>query len=157
MLREGMRFVDFELPAHDGTTVSSSQLAGRPYLIYFYPKAETPGCVREACALRDAWPELEAAGVAVYGVSYDAPRVNRAFAAKRGLPFLLLSDRDHELARAVGATHLLLPFPKRISYLVGAQGTVLAAYPRVRPGEHARQVLADFQHLRQDGGDDRGQ
>ncbi len=157
MLREGMRFVDFELPAHDGTTVSDARLAGRPYLIYFYPKAETPGCVREACALRDAWPALEAAGVTVFGVSYDSPAVNRAFAAKRNLPFLLLSDRDRELARAVGANHLLLPFPKRISYLVGADGTVLKAYPRVRPAEHARQVLTDFLRLRQDGGDDRGQ
>lgn len=147
MLEPGTPFPDFELPAHDGSTVSARNLAGSAYLIYFYPKADTPGCTKEACQLRDSWADLKDAGLKVFGVSYDSPEDNRAFAAKYRLPFLLLSDRDHALADAVGASRLLLPFPKRISYLVGADGSVLKAYPSVTPSEHAQEVLADFEAL----------
>jgi peroxiredoxin Q/BCP len=158
MLSEGTTFPAFELTAHDGTRVSNADLAGRPYLVYFYPKADTPGCTREACELRDCWPELEAAGLQVLGVSYDSPAANRAFAARRDLPFLLLSDRDRSLARSAGAKQLLLPLPRRISYLVGADGRVLKAYPRVSPSQHARQVLADFLRLQRGSGNgDQGQ
>jgi peroxiredoxin Q/BCP len=147
MLAPGDDFVDFELEAHDGTTVSSADLEGHPYLIYFYPKADTPGCTREACELRDSWPAVQAAGLEVLGVSYDTPETNAAFAEKYHLPFLLLSDTDRSLARAVGAARALLPVPKRISYLVGADGTVLVAYPSVDPASHAGEVLADLKRL----------
>jgi peroxiredoxin Q/BCP len=83
----------------------------------------------------------------VYGVSYDSPKDNRAFAEKYHLPFLLLSDRDRELAAAVGAKATLLPVPKRVSYLVGADGVVLKAYPKVSPADHAAEVLTDFKAL----------
>jgi peroxiredoxin Q/BCP len=83
----------------------------------------------------------------VYGVSYDSPDTNRAFAAKHRLPFLLLSDSDRQLARQVGAAIPLLPFPKRISYLVGADGKVLKAYPKVKPETHAEEVLADVKAM----------
>jgi len=91
---------------------------------------------------------LEAARLLVYGVSYDRPKTNRAFAEKHGIPFLLLSDSDRSLARAVGAARRLLPVPKRISYLVGADGRVLRAYPSVRPGTHADEVLSDWDALK---------
>lgn len=147
MLKAGDRFVDFELRAHDGSLVRSADLAGQPYLVYFYPKAQTPGCTLEACRLRDAWDELEEAGLTVLGVSFDRPEVNARFAERYGLPFRLLSDSDHALADAVGASRLLLPVPKRISYLVGADGTVLQAYPSVVPASHAEEVLADLRRL----------
>ena len=83
----------------------------------------------------------------VFGVSYDAPATNRAFADRYQLPFVLLSDTDRSLARAVGASIPLLPFPKRISYLVGSDGAVLKAYPRVKPARHAAEVLADARTL----------
>lgn len=83
----------------------------------------------------------------MYGVSYDSPATNRAFAEKHHLPFLLLSDTDRTLAKAVGAAIPLLPFPKRISYLVGADGTVLKAYPKVTPASHAEEVLEDFREI----------
>ena len=150
MIDAGQPFPSFELQAHDGTTVRSDDLEGTPYLLYFYPKDDTPGCTKEACALRDSWDELEDLGLAVYGVSYDSPEDNRAFAEKYRLPFLLLSDRDRELASAVGAKAALLPVPKRVSYLVGADGTVLKSYPKVRPADHADEVLADFK-ARRDG------
>ncbi len=151
MLEPGTTFPAFSLTAHDGSTVSSSELAGSPYLLYFYPKADTPGCTKEACTFRDAWSDVKDAGLKVFGVSYDSPKANRAFAEKYHLPFLLLSDSDHSLAKEVGAARTLLPVPKRISYLVGADGRVLAAYPDVDPASHAGEVLADFERLHQHG------
>jgi peroxiredoxin Q/BCP len=85
--------------------------------------------------------------VTVVGVSYDKPETNRGWAEKNDLPFKLLSDRDRELAGAVGAERALLPVPKRISYLVGADGVVLVAYPDVKPSAHAAEVLADLERL----------
>lgn len=147
MLEAGMPFPAFTLSAHDGTTVASSELAGKPYLIYYYPKADTPGCTREACELRDRWSEIQELGLVVLGVSYDTPQDNRAFAEKFNLQFRLLSDSDRALAQQVGAVRTLLPVPKRISYLVGADGTVLKAYPEVDPKTHAAEVLDDLRAL----------
>jgi len=147
MLEPGATFPKFSLKAHDGDTVSSDDLAGSPYLLYFYPKADTPGCTKEACTFRDSWGAVQAAGLKVFGVSYDSPKKNRAFAEKYSLQFLLLSDSDRGLARAVGASSILLPIPKRVSYLVGADGTVLEAYPRVTPAAHAAEVLADLEAI----------
>ena len=81
------------------------------------------------------------------GVSYDTPENNRKFAEKYALPFRLLSDRDHELAKSVGAARSLVPVAKRISYLVGPDGIVLEAYPKVDPGTHAQEVLDDYRAL----------
>ena len=78
------------------------------------------------------------------GVSYDSPEKNQKFAEKNALPFRLLSDRDHELAKSVGAARPLIPFAKRISYLVGPDGVVIEAYPNVDPSTHARDVLDDY-------------
>lgn len=86
-------------------------------------------------------------GVTVLGVSYDSPDANRRFAEKNSLPFLLLSDRDHELAKKVGASRALLPFAKRVSYLVGADGRILAVYPDVNPDTHAAQVVEDYKRI----------
>ncbi|RLE27251.1 MAG: peroxiredoxin [Acidobacteria bacterium] len=147
MLTTGEIFPSFELQAHDDTVVSSSNLEGSVYLLYFYPKADTPGCTKEACALRDAWSDLEDAEIRVFGVSYDTPRSNRSFAEKFSLPFLLLSDSDKALAKSVGADRFLIPVPKRISYLVGADGKILKAYPSVSPSSHAEDVLRDFESL----------
>ncbi len=97
--------------------------------------------------MRDSWDELREAGLTVIGVSHDPPEVNRAFAERHRLPFRLLSDTDRSLSRAVGANRRLLPFPKRISYLIGADGRVLKAYPRVSPATHAREVLEDFRAI----------
>jgi peroxiredoxin Q/BCP len=85
----------------------------------------------------------------VFGVSYDSPQKNRSFAEKNSLPFLLLSDRDRSLAKAVGAARALLPVPKRISYLVGTDGMILKAYPSVSPSKHADEVLRDYESLRE--------
>jgi peroxiredoxin Q/BCP len=83
----------------------------------------------------------------VLGVSFDTPEKNRKFAEKNGLPFLLLSDSDHELAKSVGAARALLPFAKRVSYLVGPDGLVLETYPDVDPKTHASEVLEDYRAI----------
>jgi peroxiredoxin Q/BCP len=87
----------------------------------------------------------------VLGVSYDSPETNHRFAATHHLPFRLLSDRDRSLARAVGAAIPLLPFPKRVSVLVGGDGRVLKTYPSVEPATHAAEVIEDFRALRNGG------
>jgi len=149
MLEAGVPFPNFSLTAHDGSTVSTETLDGPAFLVYFYPKADTPGCTREACEFRDRWEDVLASGLIVLGVSYDTPKRNASFAEKYSLPFLLLSDEERELAAAVGAKSLLLPMPKRISYLVSADGRVLRAYPNVSPAEHAGEVLADLRDLQE--------
>ena len=101
----------------------------------------------EANRLRDSWTELQELGIEVLGVSYDTPEKNRNFAEKNSLPFRLLSDSDHGLAKSVGAARSLVPFAKRISYLVGPDGVVLEAYPKVDPGTHANEVLEDFRTI----------
>ena len=83
----------------------------------------------------------------VVGVSFDKPDANKKWAEKNDYPFKLLSDREKTLAKQVGAARSMIPLPKRISYLVGADGTVLVAYPDVKPGEHAAEVLADLERL----------
>lgn len=83
----------------------------------------------------------------VVGVSFDKPDANKKWAEKNNLPFKLLSDQEKALAKQVGAARSMIPLPKRISYLVGADGKVLVAYPDVKPGEHAAEVLADLERL----------
>jgi len=83
----------------------------------------------------------------VLGISYDSPEKNRAFAEKNNLPFLLLSDSDHDVAKAVGASRAVMPFAKRVSYLVDADGKVLKTYPKVDPSTHAHDVLEDYKAL----------
>jgi peroxiredoxin Q/BCP len=85
--------------------------------------------------------------VSVVGVSYDKPETNAKWAEKNDLPFKLLSDRDKILADEVGAARAMIPLPKRISYLIGADGAVLVAYPNVKPGSHAAEVVADLDRL----------
>jgi len=150
LLEPGTPFPAFSLQDQDGNTFDAASLRGRYYLVYFYPKADTPGCTKEACAFRDSWPEVQAAGLVVLGVSFDKPEANRAFARKYHLPFPLLSDRDKKLASQVGAKRFLIPYPRRISYLVDPHGVVRVVYPHVDPSGHAAEVLEDLTRLREE-------
>ncbi|MGC8916319.1 MAG: peroxiredoxin [Thermoanaerobaculum sp.] len=147
-LPEGSVFPAWELVDQFGRKVSSKELAGKTYLIWFYPKAGTPGCTKEGCELRDNFEEFKKLGVQVVGVSFDTPEENAAFAARHRFPFPLLSDSRRELAVKVGAADTPEQgYPRRISYLVGADGRVLKVYPQVNPERHAREVLADLHAL----------
>ena len=103
MLKVGTVAPDFTLTADDGRQVSLSDFRGQKVIVYFYPKADTPGCTKQACALRDAYPDIDGQGAVVIGISPDAPPVLVKFRAKYNLPFILLSDPDHKVAEAYGA------------------------------------------------------
>lgn len=143
MLTEGSTFPTWSMRDQTGATATSQDLAGKTYLLWYYPKAGTPGCTAEGIALRESYPKLQAAGVEVLGVSFDEPADNAAFAEAQGFPFRLLSD-DGALAVQVGAAESREQgATRRISYLVGPDGKVLKAYDSVDPKAHAQQVLAD--------------
>ncbi len=144
LLAPGTAFPAWSLVDDAGQTVSSAQLHGKRYLLWFYPKAMTPGCTAEGQGLRDSYAAFQAADVVVLGVSFDAPADNAAFVRAERFPFRLLSDRERTLAVAVGAAATpQQPMARRISYLVGPEGRVVRAYDSVSPATHAREVLAD--------------
>lgn len=149
MLQAGEPFPAWRLPDHTGAEVDSVSLTGKTYLLWYFPKAMTPGCTAEGIALRDRHDELRAAGVEILGVSFDSPKDNARFVEEHQFPFRLLSD-DGSLAVAVGAADSSdQRAPRRISYLVSPSGKVLRSYESVTPAEHAAQVLADAKKLAQ--------
>ena len=149
MLKAGEAFPAWELVDQSGVKVSSADLAGKTYLLYFYPKAMTSGCTKEGCMIRDNFAGFQKAGIEVVGVSFDDPKDNAEFIRQQHFPFRLLSDSDRKLAVAVGAADSpSRMMARRISYLVGADGRVLVAYDHVDPTTHATQVLADAGKLK---------
>lgn len=142
----------WSMPDQDGNKVSSNDLKGTPYVLYFYPKDDTPGCTKEACGIRDAWSEFEAAGLKVFGVSKDEAAKHQKFIAKYELPFTLLTATEEQLEKLgvwveksmYGRTYMGI---SRETYLVGADGKVLKHYPKVKVAEHGATLLADFAEL----------
>ena len=147
VLTEGMKAPAFHMKASGGREVSSAALKGKPYLIYFYPKANTPGCTRQACGMQEALPQLGHLGLAVIGVSPDAIPPIEKFAQKYDLAFPLASDADHKVAEAYGVwveksmygrTYMGM---ERSSFLVDAEGKIVKIWRKVKPDAHAAQVL----------------
>ena len=137
----------FELQADDGETVASAGLAGSRYVLYFYPKDDTPGCTAQACGLRDSWTRVAETGVEVFGVSPDSVRSHAKFREKYALPYRLLADDGHRLADAYGVW-----IPKkfagreyfgneRTTFVIGGDGRVEAVLPQVKPAAHVEQLL----------------
>jgi peroxiredoxin Q/BCP len=148
LLASGAPFPEWTLKDHTGKSFSSADLTGKTYLLWFYPKAMTPGCTVEGRALRDSYVQFQERGVVVLGVSFDDPANNARFVEEEQFPFRLLSDADRSLAVRVGAADSVSqPAARRISYLVGPNGKVLQAYPDVNPQIHAEQVLADLAEI----------
>jgi peroxiredoxin Q/BCP len=144
-LNPGEPFPAWSMQDHTGAAVKSADLAGKRYLLWFYPRALTSGCTTEGCALRDSFAEFQRLGVDVLGVSFDATDKNAEFVKEHQFPFRLLTDADKSVAISVGAADSdKRLFPRRISYLVGPDGKVLRAYNKVDPATHARQVLDDL-------------
>lgn len=130
-----------------GSTVRLKDLRGKPVLVFFYPKAGTPGCTKEACAFRDVWQRYQAAGIRVVGVSHDSVSDQAAFAREHGFKFPLVSDTEGTWGAAFGVPLRIWKFYSRISFLIGRDGKVAKTYLDVDPGVHASQVLADAQAL----------
>jgi peroxiredoxin Q/BCP len=148
MLKAGDAFPVWQLADQTGAKVASADLAGKTYLLWFFPKAMTPGCTKEGCTLRDNYAGFQKAGVEVLGISFDDPKTNAEFVKEQHFPFRLLSDSGKTLAVAVGAADSPSRlWARRISYLVGPDGKVLKAYPDVDPAKHAGEVLADVAQL----------
>jgi thioredoxin-dependent peroxiredoxin len=147
MIRAGEPAPDFELPSDTGQPVSLSSLRGRPVVLYFYPKDDTPGCTKQACGLRDSYDAFRARGAVVLGVSPDDEASHQRFKAKHGLPFTLLADPGHEVAErygvwveknAYGRTSMGI---KRSTFVIDPDGRVTKALYGVKPDGHAELVL----------------
>jgi peroxiredoxin Q/BCP len=116
---------------------------GHRVVLYFYPRDNTPGCSKEACAFRDGYARLQSLGVTVFGCSIDGADSHRAFARKYKLPFPLLLDPDKKIAKAYGADNgiPILGLDRRITYVIGEDGRIVAVYPHVDPATHADQIM----------------
>lgn len=153
MLDIGAKPADFTLPDADGNPVHWSDFRGRPVVVFFYPKASTPGCTKEACAFRDLRSEFEAIGVSVVGVSADSPRRQANFRNKHELGIPLLSDEQHVILepwgvwaekRNYGRTYMGIV---RSTFLFDGEGVVRKVWPNVRVAGHADEVLAAAKEL----------
>ena len=146
-LNPGDKAPHFSLPASTGETISLTDAAGRKVVLYFYPKDDTPGCVKEACSFRDANAELRAAGVEVLGVSADSLKSHRRFVEKYKLNFPLLSDEEMTVSTAYGAWGEKTAWGKttvgmrRMTFLIDEEGMIRKVWPKVRPDGHAEEVL----------------
>ncbi len=144
---EGAPAPAFSMPASGGRTVSSAALKGKPFLLYFYPKADTPGCTKQACGVQEALPQLGKLGLEIIGVSPDPLPPIEKFAAKYKLTFPLASDADQKVAAAYGTWVEKSMYGKtymgmeRSSFLVDGQGKVVKVWRKVKPEEHAAQVM----------------
>jgi peroxiredoxin Q/BCP len=147
----GEPYPPFALPDHSGATVSSAELAGRWYLLYWYPKADTPGCTAQAQGLRDQIQAFDELGCRILGASFDEPADNEAFRQRYGLPFALLSDTDGGLARAVGAADEGSTHPRRVAHLVDPTGSTAKVYDVEDPEFFAEAVLDDLEDLIPEG------
>ena len=147
MLEQGTIAPDFSLAADGGGEVRLSDYRGKRVVLYFYPKDATPGCTTEACNFRDDHSEIVAAGAVVLGVSPDSVKSHDKFKLKHSLPFVLLSDPDHEVAERYGAWGEKKMYGKtymgiiRSTYIIDEEGVIAKVFPKVRPKNHSAEVL----------------
>ena len=148
MVEEGKPAPDFELTSDSGEQVKLSDLRGKPVVLYFYPKDDTPGCTTQACAIRDSYDVFSDRGAVVLGVSPDSETSHVKFKEKYGLPFTLLADPDHEVAEKYGTWVEKKNYGKtymgveRSTFLIDREGRIAKVMRRVKPDTHAEQVLA---------------
>jgi peroxiredoxin Q/BCP len=147
MLKEGQKAPEFTAKDQDGNEVSLRDFIGRKVVLYFYPKDDTPGCTKEACAFRDNFPNFKKIDAVVLGVSVDGQKAHRKFADKFELPFTLLVDDEKKIVEAYGVWGLKKFMGKeymgtnRVTYLIDEQGIIEKVWPKVKPETHAAEVL----------------
>lgn len=157
MVAEGEPAPDFTLESASGETVTLSSLRGRPVVLYFYPRSDTPGCTRQACGIRDSWSAFEDRGAVVLGVSSDTRQRQAKFTEKYRLPFTILADPNKEAGSAYGVTKPDSNSFERSTFVIDADGTVARIMRRVKPDKHAAQVLAALAGPDPRSGDGRGE
>jgi len=150
MLKERSVAPDFAAKDANGEIVRLKDLRGQKVVLYFYPRDDTPGCTKEACSFRDAFAQFKRRNIRILGVSVDSEASHSKFTAKYKLPFTLLADRDHAIADAyevygekkfMGRTYMGV---KRITYLIDEKGKIKKVFEKVKPEEHAQEVLDAF-------------
>ena len=147
-LKEGDVAPAFSVATNGGGRVSLSDFKGQPVILYFYPKDDTPGCTKEACAFRDHFADFKKKGAVVLGVSTDAVKSHDKFVEKFKLPFTLLADEDKKIVEAYGVwgekTFMGRKYmgTQRVTFLIGPDGRIKKIWPTVKPEEHAEEVLA---------------
>ncbi len=139
---------EFTLADEEGRMHSLSDYSGKPVVLYFYPKDDTPGCTKEACGFRDDYSAYEEAGVVILGVSPDTSKSHAKFKTKYGLPFTLLADPDHDVLKLYGVWGLKKSFGReyegvfRTTFLIGEDGKILRVFKKVKPAVHSAEILS---------------
>jgi len=147
-LKEGDKAPEFTAPTDGGGKISLSDFKGRHVVLYFYPRDDTPGCTKEACAFRDNFAAIKKKGAVVLGVSVDSEKSHDKFASRFKLPFTLVSDEDKKIVEAYGVWGEKQFMGRkylgtyRVTFLVGPDGRIKKIWPQVKPEEHAEEVLA---------------
>ena len=141
--QQGQPLPDLDLTAEDGEHLGTAELKGQKTVLYFYPKDDTPGCTKEACAFRDRMDDYAEAGIRVYGVSLDSAESHREFRAKYDLNFPLLTDEGGRASEALGVLRENRRTANRVTFLLDPDGRISKVYPEVSPETHAEEILQD--------------
>lgn len=152
-IEQGIAAPDFGLPDQAGQVHKLSAYRGKPLVLYFYPKDDTPGCTLEACNFRDDYSAYQEAGVTILGVSPDSPKKHANFITKYDLPFTLLADQDHQVCELYGIWGRKKFMGReydgvfRTTFLIDPQGMIAKVFENVKPAEHSAEVLAALAEL----------
>ena len=141
--QQGQPLPDLDFTAEDGGHLGAAELKGQKTVLYFYPKDDTPGCTKEACAFRDRMDDYAEADIRVYGVSLDSPESHREFRAKYNLNFPLLTDEGGRASEALGVLRENRRTANRVTFLLDPDGRISRVYPEVSPETHADEILQD--------------
>ena len=149
-LKEGDKAPDFAVNDGEGKTVRLKNLKGKKFVLYFYPKDDTPGCTKEACSFRDSFSKFKRRGIEVFGVSLDSEKSHQKFTEKYSLPFRLLADTDRKLSESFGTYGQKKVMGReymgnhRMTFLIDEKGKIKKIFEKVKPEDHAEEVLAAF-------------
>jgi peroxiredoxin Q/BCP len=147
-IQVGDRAPEFSLPSQTGETVTLSQFRGKPVVLYFYPKDDTPGCTVEACTFRDQYQVFQDAGAVVIGISGDSVDSHQRFATKHNLPFLLLADTKNAVRKAYGVPNAMLLLPGRVTYTIDGEGVVRQVFNSMMDFKaHVDEAIATIRQL----------
>ena len=153
ILKEKTKAPDFSLVDEKGNTVSLADFKGKPVVLYFYPKDDTPGCTTEACSFRDDYSQYKEAGAVILGVSPDSEKTHAKFASKHQLPFTLLVDEDHKICEAYGVWGRKKFMGReydgvfRTTFLIDKTGNIAKVFEGVKPAVHSEEVLQALAEL----------
>ena len=141
-LKVGDMAPDFTLLSHDKQKVTLKDYRGKRVVVYFFPKADTPGWTKEACGFRNAFSEYEKANIIVFGISYDSPKALKSFKKKYALPFTLLSDKRKNVSKAYGTKGRI--WSSRVTFLISPKGRIEKIYKKMNVNTHAGEILDDI-------------